>query len=101
MRTPDTRHAQPLSGFLAGALAHLAQHMESGCQRSALLAAILLKQAAADPDADRELCEHAGRLVDVLEQKTGPALTRDNGLATHVVPDRARPVVGKCLSLCR
>jgi hypothetical protein len=97
MSIPDTHHAQPLPGFLTGALAHLAQHMESGCQRSALLAAILLRQAATDPDADSDLREHAGRLIDILERKTGPAPMHSNGTTVHAAPDRARSNTGKCL----
>lgn len=54
---------------VAGALAHLAVHMETGCPRAAYLAAMLLERVAADPEADRHLRSHARELVDILERE--------------------------------
>jgi len=54
--------------MVAGALAHLARHMETGCQRSARLAALLLDRVASDPEADDHLRRHARELVDILER---------------------------------
>ena len=53
---------------VAGALAHLAVHMETGCPRAAWLAAMLLERVAADPDADSHLRNHARELVEILER---------------------------------
>lgn len=61
-------HDQPPSRMVAGALAHLAQHMETGCPRAAYLAAMLLERVAADPEADAHLREHARELVDILDR---------------------------------
>jgi hypothetical protein len=55
--------------MVAGALAHLATHMETGCPRAAYLAAIVLTRIAADPDADEHLRHHARQLVDILESE--------------------------------
>lgn len=60
-------HRSP-AHIIAGALAHLARHMETRCLRSARLAALLLDQVANDPDADSHLREHARELVDILER---------------------------------
>ena len=54
--------------MVAGALAHLATHMESGCPRAAYLAAMLLEQVANDASADDHLRCHARELVDILER---------------------------------
>lgn len=54
--------------MVAGALAHLARHMETGCQRSAYLAAMLLERVAIDPDADDHLRRHARELVEILDR---------------------------------
>ncbi|MCF8198351.1 MAG: hypothetical protein K9J42_06265 [Sulfuritalea sp.] len=53
---------------IAGALAHLATHMQTGCPRAAWLAALLLERVAADPDADSHLRNHARELVEILER---------------------------------
>lgn len=58
----------PPARMVAGALAHLARHMETGCPRAATLAALLLARIAADPEADRHLRRHAAELVDILER---------------------------------
>ncbi len=59
---------QPPARMVAGALAHLARHMTTGCARAAELAALLLERVAADADADPHLREHARELVDILER---------------------------------
>ncbi|MES2880037.1 MAG: hypothetical protein V4713_16620 [Pseudomonadota bacterium] len=69
MNDLDTaRHAQPPARMLAGALAHLAKHMESGCPRAAYLATMLLEQVIADPQTDPHLRHHARQLVEILER---------------------------------
>lgn len=67
MNDPQTQ--QPPARMVAGALAHLATHMETGCQRSAYLAAMLLEKVAADPEADDHLRRHARELVDILDRE--------------------------------
>lgn len=64
---------QPPARMVAGALAHLARHMETGCRRSAYLAAMLLEKVANDPEADAHLRRHARELVDILDHDDGPA----------------------------
>lgn len=54
--------------MIAGALAHLAKHMETGCPRAAYLAAMLLENLADDRAADAHLRAHARELVDILER---------------------------------
>lgn len=77
LRAPDSprmnllrveRNAQPPTHLLAGALAHLAQHMETACPRAAYLAAMLLERIAVDPNAEPHLRAHARELVDILER---------------------------------
>lgn len=60
---------QPPARMVAGALAHLARHMETGCPRAAFLAAMLLEQVATDPEADGHLRAHARELVEILERE--------------------------------
>lgn len=60
--------AQPPARMVAGALAHLARHMETGCPRAGYLAAMLLEQVADDPEADANLRNHARELVEILER---------------------------------
>lgn len=74
---------QPPARMVAGALAHLAKHMETGCQRSAYLAAMLLERVAADEDADEHLRAHARELVDILQ--------RDEYTEVPVTPHQASP----------
>lgn len=64
----DFRLEQPPARMVAGALAHLARHMETGCPRAGHLAAILLDQVASDPEADSHLRAHARELADILER---------------------------------
>ncbi|MDK9703273.1 MAG: hypothetical protein OEL20_09035 [Sulfuritalea sp.] len=59
---------QPPARMVAGALAHLATHMSTGCPRAAMLAAMLLERVATDPDADSHLRNHARELVEILER---------------------------------
>ena len=58
---------------VAGALAHLATHLDSGCPRAAWLAALLLDRLAADGDADAALRHYAGDLAAALQRTTGSA----------------------------
>lgn len=64
---------QPPARMVAGALAHLATHMATGCPRSAYLAAMLLEQVANDGEADAHLRTHARQLVEILERGHEPA----------------------------
>jgi len=67
---PNALHDDPPPAHLvAGALAHLARHMTTGCPRAAELAALLLERVAADADADPHLREYARELVDILERE--------------------------------
>lgn len=59
-------HQSP-AHMVAGALAHLATHMETGCPRAAHLASLLLARIATDPEADGHLRRHAQQLVDILD----------------------------------
>ena len=61
-------HSESPARMVAGALAHLATHMSTGCPRAAMLAAMLLEHVAADPDADSHLRNHARELADILER---------------------------------
>jgi hypothetical protein len=61
-------HEQPPARIVAGALAHLAQHMESGCPRAAYLAAMLLDKVANDSETDDHLRRHARELVEILDR---------------------------------
>lgn len=64
----DSQTLQPPARIVAGALAHLATHMETGCPRAAYLAAMLLENVANDPEADHHLRRHARELVEILER---------------------------------
>lgn len=82
----DATPAQPPARMVAGALAHLAKHMETGCPRSAYLAAMLLEQVANDAEADAHVRAHARELVDILERdETGSAVSSSS--VTAVEPD--------------
>ena len=61
-------HSESPARMVAGALAHLATHMSTGCPRAAMLAAMLLERVATDPDADSHLRSHARELVEILER---------------------------------
>lgn len=66
---PALSDEAPPARLVAGALAHLARHMETGCARSASLAILLLDKVANDPEADAHLRRHARELVEVLERE--------------------------------
>ncbi|OQY75799.1 MAG: hypothetical protein B6D47_00805 [Rhodocyclaceae bacterium UTPRO2] len=59
---------QPPARLVAGALAHLARHMSTGCPRAAERAALLLERVAAGAETDPHLRAHARELVAVLER---------------------------------
>ncbi len=64
----DIQLEQPPARMVAGALAHLARHMETGCARAGHLAALLLDQVANDAEADAHLRTHARELVEILQR---------------------------------
>lgn len=82
----DLQVQQPPARMVAGALAHLARHMETGCPRSAYLAAMLLERVAADPEADDHLRRHARELVEILDRE------RDTDRDFEPVATSARPL---------
>ncbi len=87
----ETQHAtleQPPARIVAGALAHLARHMETGCQRSAYLAAMLLEKVANDVEADDHLRRHARELVEILDRDG------ENGVPRHEAADE-RPALAR------
>lgn len=59
---------QPPARMVAGALAHLARHMRTGCPRAAERASLLLERVAAGAETDPHLRAHARELVAVLER---------------------------------
>jgi hypothetical protein len=63
----DLTTQQTPARMVAGALAHLATHMETGCPRAAYLASMLLEQIADDVKADDHLRHHARELVEILK----------------------------------
>jgi uncharacterized protein (UPF0147 family) len=87
MDNAKPRHEQQPDRMLAGALAHLAQHMESACPRAAYLAAMLLEQVAADPRSGTHLRQHALQLVEILERD--PAHSPAHTAASDYVPEKA------------
>ncbi len=94
MSTPTTHLEQLPDRMLAGALAHLAQHMESGCRRAAYLAAMLLEQIASDPRTSKHLKQHTLQLIDILERDAINA-------SFSGVPAGIRPLAGKPYSIAR
>ncbi len=86
---PNVLHDDPPPAHLvAGALAHLARHMTTGCPRAAELAALLLDRIAEDAEADPHLREHARELVDILERDQAadahrPAMAPGNAAIPH------------------
>lgn len=77
MNDLNTHHDHAPACILAGALAHLAQHMENGCPRSAYLAAMLLEQIALDLKVDSHLRQHAQQLVEILGRAPNHSATND------------------------
>ncbi|MBK1679538.1 hypothetical protein [Rhodocyclus tenuis] len=55
------------AALITAALAYLAQHMQTGCQRSGALAAMLLERLASDARADVHLRQHARQLAEILD----------------------------------
>lgn len=88
METLHATHEQSPARIVAGALAHLARHMETGCQRSAYLAAMLLEKVANDTDADDHLRRHARELVEILDRDG------ENASPRHAVADE-RPAAAR------
>jgi len=86
---PNVLHDDPPPAHLvAGALAHLARHMATGCPRAAELAALLLDRIAEDAEADPHLREHARELVDILDRDQAadarrPAMAPGNAAIPH------------------
>jgi len=86
---PNVLHDDPPPAHLvAGALAHLARHMTTGCPRAAELAALLLDRIAEDAEADPHLREHARELVDILDRDQAadarrPAMAPGNAAIPH------------------
>ena len=89
METTLAIHEQPPARIVAGALAHLARHMETGCQRSAYLAAMLLEKVANDGDADDHLRRHARELVEILDRDGAHETSRPDAAAAHPAAGRA------------
>ena len=84
----DFLHDNPPARMVAGALAHLARHMTTGCPRAAERAAMLLERVANDADADPHLREHARELVDSLERDQAadarrPSMALDSAATPH------------------
>lgn len=77
--------------MVAGALAHLARHMETGCQRAAYLAAMLLEKVAADPEADSHLRRHARELVEILDRDGEHAAADEIAAASRSAPAHDAP----------
>jgi hypothetical protein len=77
------QHEPPPARLVAGALAHLARHMTTGCPRAAELAALLLARVADDSEADPHLREHAQELVDILERDQAINVQRPTATAGH------------------
>lgn len=73
MEVLTIQNANTPARTVAGALAHLARHMATGCPRSAYLAALLLNNVANDPEADAHLRKHARELVEIIEKDEDPA----------------------------
>ncbi|MFT3847421.1 MAG: hypothetical protein QM739_01720 [Propionivibrio sp.] len=72
--------------LFSGALAHLAHYLDSGCERSAYLARMVLEQLAQSSD-DRHLGREIGLLIEVLE-------TRADLASVAPATTSARPACG-------
>lgn len=86
---------QPPARMVAGALAHLAKHMETGCQRSAYLAAMLLERVASDPEADDHLRRHARELVEILDRDG----EHDSSASHEALPERRADAKGSATEM--
>lgn len=90
-------HEQSPSRLLAGALAHLARHMEHGCPRAAYLAAMLLQQIADDVCADDHLRVHARQLVEILETDPIRFKMAPSAWGTYRPFDQSAAAVRRCV----
>ncbi len=95
MENISTHPEQLPARMLAGALSHLATHMETGCPRAAYLAAMLLEQVASDTKADCHLRQHARELFEILEHDPVNAPSNDAAAALHPVSAAHRPSAGR------
>lgn len=91
--TPEPLAEQTPARMVAGALAHLARHMETSCQRSAYLAAMLLERVADDPEADDHLRRHARELVEILDRDGEHAVPVDAVSVKPAVPRHAAGIL--------
>ena len=96
MNDLNVRHEQSPSRLLAGALAHLAQHMEHGCPRAAYLAAMLLQQIADDASTDDHLRVHARQLVEILETDSIQFNAAQSGSGMHRSLDLPGATMRRC-----
>ena len=90
-----TKHEQAPDRMLAGALAHLAQHMESGCRRAAYHAAMLLEKIASDPRTSDHLRQHTWQLIDILEQDPLNSPFSDAPAGIHALPRKSSGSIRK------
>ncbi|BAO28670.1 hypothetical protein [Sulfuritalea hydrogenivorans] len=88
----DYATEQPPARMVAGALAHLATHMSTGCPRAAMLAAMLLERVATDPDADSHLRSHARELVEILERDPQTSATASSPMQERQAASRQYPL---------
>lgn len=94
---PPTSHPEQLPDqMLAGALAHLAQHMESGCRRAAYRAVMLLEQIASDPRTSDHLRQHTWQLIDILEQAPFESAFSNVPAGIHCIPRKSSCIARKC-----
>ena len=95
MNNPLTIHEQPPDRMLAGALAHLAQHMESGCRRAAYLSAMLLEQIVSNPTTSDHLRQHTRQLIDILERDPIESAFSNVPAGIHVPPGKSSCIAHK------
>lgn len=76
--------------LFSGALAHLAQFLDTGCHRSVYLARMVLDQLM-QSSTDANLRREAGLLIDVLENKA-------DAYSTHAAHRATPPRAVSCLS---
>lgn len=75
------RQTPTLQLLFSGALAHLAHYLDSGCERSAYLARLVLEQLA-ESSGDRNLGREIDLLIEALENRA------DFASATPAIPSR-------------